>query len=347
MNFMETEKFCVDLKVRLCSSWILQFDLQKLKLVQPINSLGLSTFCEVCCFVKMFAKMISQRSSHQRSIVRLETSSDALDEESPLSAVESFLDLLEDYWSKFQTVQLSIEEKADDENIENEVTVLQITEISYLKAKSKLKTLVDVAVQNNKEKTNANGENDQRNNNAKLPKLEVPKFDGSFNNWSSFRDMFTSMVRNQACLTDGQKLQYLKPNVFNEAADIVSEYKITDANFDAAWAALEARYDNERLQIKAHLDTLFDQEIMLWESAEALRLLLRTTQKCLRSLKSFGGLVESWDWLLVHLICTRLDPKTRRYWELTHTSKEMATFQQLVTALENRCNALESDKSSS
>lgn len=48
MNFYGNGKVCTgDLKVRLCSSWILQFDLQKLKLVQPICSLGLSTVCEV------------------------------------------------------------------------------------------------------------------------------------------------------------------------------------------------------------------------------------------------------------------------------------------------------------
>lgn len=295
----------------------------------------------------MSQKVINHRNSHQRNVQRIEESVRAFDESSPASAVETSLELLEDYWVKFQSAQLNVEEKSTDENLEEEIAVLAVTEASYLKSKSVLKAILDIQQQ---EKENQKHEDepktDNHKRNTKLPKLEVPKFDGSFNNWATFRDLFTSMVKDDKTLTDSEKLQYLKPNVQNEAADLVCDYLVTDANFDVAWAALEERFENKRLQVKAHLALLFDQEAMVSEDVASLRLLIRTTQKCLRLLKSLGAPVDTWDWLLIHMTVSRLDPKTRRYWELTYTDKNMPTWDQLVKALEHRCNALDSESSS-
>lgn len=290
-------------------------------------------------------KLINHRDSHKRSVLRLETSSQALDVQSPSASIESSLDLLEEYWIKFQNVQLAIEEKCSDEEQEKVYKEMTTVEASFLKTKTFLKTLLDQQrIQRNADNNVQNPNNSARDHNVKLPKMTVPVFDGSFCNWSTFRDLFQSMIGNQAKLTDGEKLQYLVPNVKGEAEDIVKEYEINDANYAAAWAALENRFENKRLQVKAHLTMLFGQEVLTSEDAEALRKLMRTTQKCLRSLKSLGGPVEQWDWLLVHITVDRLDPKTRRYWELIFTSKEAPTWQELVTALEIRCNALEAEK---
>ncbi|XP_037028702.1 uncharacterized protein LOC119068942 [Bradysia coprophila] len=293
-------------------------------------------------------KLLNHRSSHQRSIFRMETSVLAFDENTPSSALQSSLDLLEEYWVKFQSAQLNVEEKVADADLEEQIKEMAVTEAIYLKAKNVLTGFLE---QKKRDRDQQSGANRNRmphgnagDNNVKLPKLEVPKFDGSFANWATFRDLFLSMIGNKDSISDGEKLQYLKPNCSGEAEDIVSEYKITDANYKGAWDALEDRFENKRLQVTAHLSQLFGQPFMDTESAEMLRSLLRTTQKCLRALKALGGQIETWDWLMVHMTVIRLDSKTRRYWELIHTSKEVATWQELVTALENRCVALEAEK---
>lgn len=330
-----------DLKLRLCSTHILKL-LQYNVEIGSINWVWLINVRSTAnWFVKMTARLTSHRLSHQRSIFRLEISADGLGADVPLSYVGTILDLLNDYWSKFQAVQLTIEEKLSNKDVESEIEIMESTEASYLRTKNKLTAMADLM----KVKDEPNGEVGANvASHVKLPKLEVPTFDGSFNNWSSFRDMFLSMVGNKDTISDGEKLQYLKPNLSGEAADIVAEYKITDENYKDAWAALEHEYENKRLLVKSHMDTLFNQTVMEDESAEALRLLLRTTQRCLQALKTLGGPIDSWDWLLVQLVGTRLDTKTRRYWELTHKSKEMPTWQQMVAALEIRCNALESEQ---
>ncbi len=71
---------------------------------------------------------------------------------------------------------------------------------------------------------------------------------------------------------------------------------------------------------------LFDQDVITCEGSVSLRLLLRTTQQCLRLLQSLGAPIETWDWFLVHLTTMKLDPKARRYLELKHTLKEVPTW---------------------
>lgn len=306
----------------------------------------------------------AQRTSNKRSIIRMSQLANGFTYDTPLEELETTLDMLDDYWSQFQTVQLAIEATCGPKEIDMQVVEMVDTERVYQSTKSTIKVLIKrLADQNNRDQGggyrqgNQQGQHNQGHGNqqgnqpvnvSKLPKLELPQFDGTYIAWTAFKDMFTSMVKDQAGIADAQKLQYLKIscNCKCEADDIVSEYQTIDANFDPAWKALEHRFENPRMIISSHLKLLFEQPIMISESAESLRLLLRTTQKSLRSLKILGGPVEHWDWLLIHLILARLDSKTRRYWELTHTTKAMATFDQLVKALENRCNALETDCSS-
>lgn len=282
--------------------------------------------------------------------------------DTPFESLDTALGLLDDYWAQFQSAQLAIESVTGPKEIDIEVNEMVDTENSYSSTKAKLKRFMkrytdlenqqcfNEENQRGNQRGNHRGNQQDGNQNAneraiaiqpKLPKLEVPVFEGTFDKWLEFKDLFQSMVIDQRGITNTVKLQYLKVSAKGEADDIVSEYKINDANFDLAWEALKDRFDNKRLIVLSHLKLLFDQPNITTESPTALRLLLRTTQKCLRSLKSLGGPTEHWDWLLIYMIVVRLDPKTRRYWEMKHTEKEMATWDQLVKAMEDRCNALE------
>lgn len=310
------------------------------------------------------SKNESQRSSNKRSIIRMAQTTNGYTNDTLLADLETSLDVLEDYWTQFQAAQLAIETTCGPEAIDIQVIEMVDTERSFLSTKSKLKGFIkrfrDLEQQKRHHQggggpqgsgPQGGGRQGDGNPQSRLPKLDVPHFDGTYTAWIEFKDLFKTMVIDDANLTAARKLQYLKISLkslqdpHNEAHDIISEYPVTDANFAIAWKALEDRYDNPRLIINSHLKVLFEQPAMTTESVKSLRLLLRTTQKCLRSLRLLGGPTDQWDWLLIHMIVVRLDPKTRRYWELTHTTKVMATWDQLVKALENRCNALESESS--
>lgn len=80
-----------------------------------------------------------------------------------------------------------------------------------LRAKFNLTTIIDTHTQppaarpnNNNADATARGNND-----LKLPAIEIPKFSGCFQSWSSFFDLFASMVHNAAHLSDVQRMHYL------------------------------------------------------------------------------------------------------------------------------------------
>jgi hypothetical protein len=44
---------------------------------------------------------------------------------------------------------------------------------------------------------------------AKLPRINLPSFFGRYEDWESFKDLFSSLVHDVASLPDSTKLQFL------------------------------------------------------------------------------------------------------------------------------------------
>ena len=69
----------------------------------------------------------------------------------------------------------------------------------------------------------------------KLPQASMPKFDGCYEEWLSFKDAFTSMIGSQNDLRIQEKLQYLKSSLSGEAFNKIKIFGITDETFKRAW----------------------------------------------------------------------------------------------------------------
>ena len=96
-----------------------------------------------------------------------------------------------------------------------------------------------------------------RENNVRLPRIEVPTFDGQYKDWKTFFDMFKGTVHNQPTLPKVQKLYYLKGALKGEAKRVLAHLPTTEANYDVALKFLQDRYDNQFLITKAHLSNIF------------------------------------------------------------------------------------------
>ncbi|XP_062557626.1 uncharacterized protein LOC134222495 [Armigeres subalbatus] len=59
-----------------------------------------------------------------------------------------------------------------------------------------------------------------------------------------------------------------------------------------------------------------------------------------------GQNTEGWSTILVHMICSRLDGVTLRFWESSHNSKEVPAYRNLINFLKNHCAVLQSVGSS-
>ena len=97
---------------------------------------------------------------------------------------------------------------------------------------------------------------------VRLPRKELPSFDGQYKDWKKFFDMFKGTVHEQQSSPKVQKLHYLKGALKGEAKRVLSHLPTTEANYNAAIQLLEDRYNNEFLITKAHLNNIFQIDSM-------------------------------------------------------------------------------------
>ena len=177
---------------------------------------------------------------------------------------------------------------------------------------------------------------------VKLPKLDLPQFDGKYTEWTSFWDQFNASVHAEHSLSDSQKLNYLKRSLRGEAAKVISEFSITDGNYKAARELLCARFENKRCILRARFQALYSYPSLKSENPSALRKFQTAMMEHIQALQNLGVTDEH---LLVFLIAEKLDPETRKQWEL-HESKDVSISDpqqvtDLLVFLETRVRALE------
>ncbi|XP_046407913.1 uncharacterized protein LOC124172514 isoform X1 [Ischnura elegans] len=151
---------------------------------------------------------------------------------------------------------------------------------------------------------------------VRLPIAELPKFSGDFRDWETFRDLMRSIIVDRNDISDVTKLQYLKGALSGEAADLIRTISVTEQNFMLAWQSLKDYYENTRRSISAHLASLLDLKPMKNESASELRRIHAGAINLLLALEALQRPVGHWDDLIVIITERRLDPQTRRAWEI-------------------------------
>lgn len=135
-------------------------------------------------------------------------------------------------------------------------------------------------------------------------------FNGSYEQWPSFRDMFTAVYINHHQLTPVTKLYHLRNKTEGEAGAIVKRYTLSHENFLLAWDALKIRYENKLFEIPAAAN----------EDSESIRKIQSSVNDSLATLRTLGVQVESWDPILIRLISTKLPDTTLAMWEQSLTS---------------------------
>lgn len=269
-----------------------------------------------------------------------------------LEYIETRLENLERDWQLFykNNTKLNADYKRAEIETSSYVTedFYDKTEDSYIMYKSCMKTernklLAQNIVQTNvKVKETVEGESSSSF--VKLPKISIPIFSGKYSEWPTFRDLFTSLVDTNKNIDNVQKLHYLKGHLTGEAEQLIRHTPITAANYTQCWDLLEKRYNNKRYLANCVLKRLFGQKRLNFESASGLKELLDTTTDCLGTLKNLKVNVNTWDIIIIHIVTFKLDPETRKYWELSVSSgdqNELPTFKQFSEFIESRFRALE------
>ncbi|XP_055591020.1 uncharacterized protein LOC129743093 [Uranotaenia lowii] len=152
---------------------------------------------------------------------------------------------------------------------------------------------------------------------VKLPQIKLQLFDGNVDEWLSFRDLNLSLIHTKADLPD-----------------------IENANYPIAWECLMKRYNNSKLLKRRQVNTLLKLPSVSRESVTELQCLLEGFERIVQTLDQLVKVEEYKDLLLLEILCSRLDPTTRRAWEEFTAGNEQDKISDLMQFIQKRISVL-------
>lgn len=151
--------------------------------------------------------------------------------------------------------------------------------------------------------------------NIRLPPLDIPTFSGKYDERLPFNNLFTSSVHNKSNLDPVQKLQYLMQAVTGDAYQQIKNLSLTNENYEKAREILEEQYNHTRKVAHTYMKKLLDIKPMQTENAKDLRNFISNTKDCLILLKSLKLPTETWDYILLYNLQSKIPSSTFFKWE--------------------------------
>lgn len=261
-----------------------------------------------------------------------QASGDAIDNWSA-ALVKVKQNLLDTYWAEFQRLQAEValelvgEEAITDILVDSAEQTAIIYENTSNALESRLKALTT----------------DPTTSSLPTPKpseVILPKFDGNYTQWSSWRSQFMSRVYTTE-LPVHSKLDLLYAALTGEAKHCAGNVDGRDqADLDRVWAKLEQVYDNKYQLIRAHCDAILDLPVLTKPDPTAIRHMIDTFDKESDALKRFDFDVEGWSPILAVMMIKKLDAETGADWEMARDVTAVQSLSLVVGFLEKKIQAL-------
>lgn len=241
---------------------------------------------------------------------------------------EDILKNLESRWTTIDKVHWELDSESDGSNYQYEQTFSE-HEKTYANMKKTLNS--KLWSMSHREKT--------------TPKMEVPNFHGNYNQWICFKDLFTEAIHNNSFLSNAQKMQFLKAKVKGEAERLIQHLTISSDNYSICWDILQHRYNNKKMIFSSHINILMNLPVMQTASVNHLKRIHDTTHETLNAIKNLGADITSWDPLIVHILCQKLDSDTHsEYMKSVKEPRELPLLSEFLSFLENEFTSMESSK---
>lgn len=204
-------------------------------------------------------------------------------------AVKIRLEKLEQKWQEFEDVQSDIEGMEDNEDNMPEHQKLRAEfEEKYFEVRAGLAKKVP---QKHATPNTSTAHTNQAPNvqaSVRLPQINLPEFDGNFQNWLPFHDTYVALIDSSTELTDIQKFHYLRASLKGDALKLIDSFSMSEANYRVAWDGLVDRFSNNYLLKKRHLNALFEYPRMKKESAAGLHDLIDCFERNTKILDQLG-----------------------------------------------------------
>ncbi|XP_055633970.1 uncharacterized protein LOC129774278 [Toxorhynchites rutilus septentrionalis] len=254
------------------------------------------------------------------------------------------LDKLDELWEQISEATMDIEMHEDFEEVDDTYPTKR-SEFGdrYFKTKSLLLEKVkDPEVKSNPSIRGIEQNQHSTYERVRLPQIKLQTFDGNIDEWLSFRDLYISLIHCKSDLPEVEKFHYLKGCLVGEARSLVDSLAITKANYKIAWEAVMKRYNDSKLLKRRQVQALFNLPNVAKESVVELQSLLEAFERILQTLDQLIQPAEYKDLLLLDLLCSRLDPTTRRSWEEHSATIDQDTVKDLTDFLQKRIRVLSS-----
>ena len=182
---------------------------------------------------------------------------------------------------------------------------------------------------------------------VRLPKIDVPTFDGNLLHWNQFWEQFDVAVHSKSSLSNAEKLVYLQHALKEGSAKQTIEGLSRSGNqYDEAVECLKDRFNRPRLIHQAHVRMIIDAPSLKDGTGKELRRLHDVAQQHLRALKSLGH--EPPGSFITSLLELKLDTTTTFEWQRhSQASPSIPHYDDLLKFLNLRAQASESVTSES
>ncbi|KAL0838691.1 hypothetical protein ABMA28_016761 [Loxostege sticticalis] len=175
------------------------------------------------------------------------------------------------------------------------------------------------------------------------PQMEIPTFNGNYNSWISFKDLFTEIIHNNTSMSSAQKMQYLKTKIRGEAERLIHHLSVSSDNYMTCWEILNQRYNNKKLLFTSQINLLLNLPAVQQQSLNHIKRMHDTTIECLNAIKNLGVDISSWDPLIVHILSQKLDTESfTDYVESMKQPRELPVLKEFLDFLEMKFTTLES-----
>lgn len=128
----------------------------------------------------------------------------------------------------------------------------------------------------------------QDSSHIQLPKIDLPKFNGSFTKWGSFCETFVSLVHEIQSVRKLERFHDLLTCVSGLAITVIKSIPLSAVNYDISWEVFIEQYDNQRLLATAHLEKLFSFRPISTESLSLLLTFENVFEQNITAIKALG-----------------------------------------------------------
>ena len=177
---------------------------------------------------------------------------------------------------------------------------------------------------------------------VRLPRLDVPKFDGNIVNWKTFWEQFSISIDSRPHLSDSEKLVYLRHSLKDGSAKGVIEGLSRSGEYYAeAIESLKKRYDRPRLIHQTHVRMILEATPLKEGSGKELRRLHDTVQQHLRALRAMD--YDPSGPFITSILELKLDTNTVFEWQkFSQDSADVPHYLKLLEFINLRAQASES-----